>query len=147
MSNKDGFSRRKFLIGANCGLVGLSLSAMPMKAYSQSQSHINSEGVYFPPREDQGGWRTYDPALLPGIDAEKLADAIRFHDQSPVSTSRGAALLIIHEGRLIGESYVTGNEGGPENWTASTCNDMKSSTKSVFGTMAWNGNKAASSGL
>lgn len=134
MIHKKGFSRRKFLLGANYSLMGLSLSALPIKAFSQNQTSINSEGIYFPPPEDQGGWRKYNPESIPEINTEKLAAAIKFHDQSPVSTSRGAALLIIHKGRLIGESYVTGNEGGPENWTASTCNDMKSSTKSVFGT-------------
>jgi len=133
IKNND-FSRRKFLKTANYGLMGLTFSSMPIKAFAQNRSNLNSEGIYFPPPEDQGGWRKYDPGSIPEINTEKLAAAISFHDQSPVSTSRGAALLIIHKGRLISESYVTGNEGGPENWTASTCNDMKSSTKSVFGT-------------
>jgi len=112
IKNND-FSRRKFLKTANYGLMGLTFSSMPIKAFAQNRSNLNSEGIYFPPPEDQGGWRKYDPESIPEINTEKLAAAISFHDQSPVSTSRGAALLIIHKGRLISESYVTGNEGGP----------------------------------
>ena len=41
----------------------------------------------------------------------------------------GGALLVIHRGHVIAESYTTGEEGGPRRWTAATCNDMKSSTK------------------
>ena len=52
----------------------------------------------------------------------------------PVTTSHGGALVIVYRGHVIGESYVTGTDGGPQSWTPRTCNDMKSSTKSVFGT-------------
>lgn len=134
MYKKSGLSRRQFLIKANQGVAGVGLASLPFSAFGQMDAETNVNGVYFPSPENQGGWRTYDASSLSDIDAPKLIDAIRFHDQSPVSTSRGGALLIIHKGRLIGESYVTGDEGGPANWTATTCNDMKSSTKSVFGT-------------
>ncbi len=134
MNKRYGLSRRQFLIAANLGVAVLNFASSPLKTFGQSVSETNSDGVYFPPPKNQGGWRTYDAKSLPDINTEKLAEAIRFHDQSPVSTSRGAALIIIHKGRLVGESYVTGNEGGPIKWTAQTCNDMKSSTKSVFGT-------------
>ncbi len=122
------------MIRAQMGVAGMGLASLPLNAFAQSQSQTNSDGVYFPPPEDQGGWRSYDATSLSDIDASKLSKAIGFHDQSPVSTSRGAALVIIHKGKLIGESYVTGSQGGPANWTAQTCNDMKSSTKSIFGT-------------
>lgn len=69
-----------------------------------------------------------------GVDASRLADAVAFHDTSPVTASHGGAILIVYKGHVIGESYVTGIEGGPQPWTGRTCNDMKSSTKSVFGT-------------
>jgi CubicO group peptidase (beta-lactamase class C family) len=134
VNKRYGLSRRQFLIAANLGVAVLNFASSPLKTFGQSVSETNSDGVYFPPPKNQGGWRTYDAKSLPDINTEKLAEAIRFHDQSPVSTSRGAALIIIHKGRLVGESYVTGNEGGPIKWTAQTCNDMKSSTKSVFGT-------------
>ena len=88
---------------------------------------------YFPPSEQDGGWRTGDPQAL-GVDAEQLRDAINFHDDAGVTTSHGGALVIVCKGHLIGESYVTGTEGGPQPWTVRSCNDMKSSTKSVFGT-------------
>lgn len=52
-----------------------------------------------------------------------------------MTTSHGGALVIVYKGHVIGESYVTGTEGGPQPWTPRTCNDMKSSTKSVFGTV------------
>jgi hypothetical protein len=118
VNKRNELSRRQFLIAANLGVAGLSLASYPLKTLGQSRSETNSDGVYFPPPENQGGWRSYDAKSLPDINTEKLAEAIRFHDQSPVSTSRGAALIIIHKGRLIGESYVTGKEGGPKNWTA-----------------------------
>ncbi len=44
--------------------------------------------------------------------------------------------MIIYKGYVIAEHYITGTKGGPRPWTAQTCNDIKSSTKSVFGTAA-----------
>ncbi len=88
---------------------------------------------YFPPSEADGGWRVGEPGDL-GVDPAGLADAVTFHDTSSVTTSHGGAIVIVYKGHIIGESYVTGTEGGPRRWTARTCNDMKSSTKSVFGT-------------
>ena len=91
---------------------------------------------YFPPTEHFGGWRVAAPPLCAslGVDVEKLAEALRFHDEAPASTGFGAALVVIHKGHVIAESYTTGSEGGPQPWTRQTCNDIKSSTKSVFGT-------------
>ncbi|MBT6031837.1 MAG: serine hydrolase [Kordiimonadaceae bacterium] len=134
MNKNYDFSKRQFLVASSRGALALGLSSLPLSAFGQSNTNTDKNGVYFPPPEAQGGWRKYDANGLSGIDTDKLTEAIHFHDNSPVSTSRGAALLIIHKGKLIGESYVTGKEGGPDNWTAKTCNDMKSSTKSVFGT-------------
>jgi CubicO group peptidase (beta-lactamase class C family) len=88
---------------------------------------------YFPPSEQGGGWRAGGPHAL-GVDAEKLDDAIRYHDNAVLTTSHGGALVIVHKGHIIGESYTTGTDGGPQPWTKHTCNDIKSSTKSVFGT-------------
>jgi CubicO group peptidase (beta-lactamase class C family) len=92
-----------------------------------------SGSMYVPPPEAEGGWRRAEPGDL-GIDPERLSEAVTYHDNHRASTSHGAALLIVHRGHVVSESYVTGTEGGPESWTATTCNDMKSSTKSVFGT-------------
>ena len=89
---------------------------------------------YFPPSEHESGWRVSDPASL-GVDVARLNEAINYHDSHETFTQKyGGALVIIHKGHIIGESYVTGVRGGPQPWTANTCNDMKSSTKSVFGT-------------
>jgi CubicO group peptidase (beta-lactamase class C family) len=66
----------------------------------------------------------------------RFAAAMEYHDRHVMTTSYGGALAVVYRGHLIGESYTTGTEGGPQPWTARTCNDMKSSTKSVFGTAA-----------
>ncbi len=95
-----------------------------------------SRDTYFPPAEGGGGWRVGEARAL-GVDADRLQEAIRYQDEAFVTRSRGGALVIIYRGHIIGESYVTGTEGGPQRWTARTCNDMKSSTKSVFGTAVW----------
>jgi CubicO group peptidase (beta-lactamase class C family) len=88
---------------------------------------------YFPPSEMDGGWRSWDPGSL-DVDAKRLNDAINFHDDSEFTRSHGGALIILYKGHIIGESYVTGTHGGPQPWTPGSCNDVKSSTKSVFGT-------------
>lgn len=88
---------------------------------------------YYPPPETQGGWSKADPARL-GVNTEKLAKAVQYHDNSEYTRSHGGALIIIHGGEIIAESYVTGILGGPQPWTRQSCNDVKSSTKSVFGT-------------
>jgi CubicO group peptidase (beta-lactamase class C family) len=88
---------------------------------------------YFPPSEKDGGWRIGDPSSL-GVDADKLSQAIKFHDTEETFTKKfGGAIVVIYKGHIIGESYVTGTEGGPQPWNPHTCNDMKSSAKSVFG--------------
>ena len=71
---------------------------------------------YFPPREKEGGWRESDPEKL-GVDADKLKEAYAYHDSSEYTTSHGGALLVIYKGHIIGESYVTGTEGGPHRAT------------------------------
>ena len=88
----------------------------------------------FPPSEQNGGWHVENPEAL-GVNADRLNQAIDAHDHNDFFTGRyGGALVIIYKGHLVGESYVTGTAGGPQPWTSVTCNDMKSSTKSVFGT-------------
>ena len=59
---------------------------------------------------------------------------MRYHDEHPATKSHGGALVVVHKGYIINESYVTGADGGPQPWTARTCNAIASSTKSVFGT-------------
>ena len=115
-------TRRRFLKQASVDAAGLGF--LPLQS---------SEDRYVPPPERDGGWRVADPKAL-GINATRLRDAIDFHDTAIQTTSYGGALAIVYKGHIIGESYTTGTEGGPQMWTAQTCNDMKSSTKSVFGT-------------
>ena len=88
---------------------------------------------YYPPSEQEGGWRVADPEAL-GVDKAKIDEAMKYHNSNMVTTSYGGAIVIVYKGHIIGESYTTGNDGGPQPWTKTTCNDMKSSTKSVFGT-------------
>ena len=125
-------TRRDLLRAAGTGVAGLGLASMPGLTIGCSREQTD-QAEYFPPSEQGGGWRVGDPTTL-GVDARLLSEAIGYHDQNHVTTSYGGALVVIHKGHVIGESYTTGEEGGPQPWTASACNDMKSSTKSVFGT-------------
>jgi len=113
-------SRRQVLGAACAGLLPWSRSPVAQQAY-------------FPPSEKDGGWRVAEAGAV-GVDEARLAEAIAFHDGHRVTTSYGGALVVVVAGHVIGETYVTGVDGGPQPWTATTCNDMKSSTKSVFGT-------------
>ena len=88
---------------------------------------------YFPTAESEGGWISENPVKL-GVNLHKLKEAVEFHDNSGYTRSYGGALFVTYHGKVIAESYVTGHKGGPQPWTKSTCNDVKSSTKSVFGT-------------
>jgi CubicO group peptidase (beta-lactamase class C family) len=88
---------------------------------------------YYPPPESEGGWRTSEPGKL-SIDAAQLKRAVAFHNNHAATHSYGGALVVIHRGHIIAESYVTGKQGGPKPWGRHTCNDVKSSTKSIFGT-------------
>ncbi len=95
--------------------------------------HDSMQEAIYPRPESEGGWDIADPSDL-GVDAKRLREAVQYHDTADATASYGGALLIVRGGSVIAESYVTGAEGGPQPWTAQTCNDMKSSTKSVFGT-------------
>jgi len=125
MKKKDKrlITRRRFLTEAGVYAAGLGLYKI----------NFPSKERYFPPPEKDGGWRVGNPATL-GVNEDGLNDAIKYHDKNSVTTGYGGALVIVYKGYIIGESYVTGAEGGPQLWTPQTCNDMKSSTKSVFGT-------------
>lgn len=115
-------SRRRFapwIILALTSTTGLTLSASD----------------YFPPPDSAEGWRTAQPAAL-GVDEAKLNQVRAWHHAEPYAAELGAALLVVYKGHLVVEDYVTGQEGGPQPWTAGVCNDIKSSTKSVFGTAA-----------
>ncbi len=134
MGNQDRrlVTRRRLLTEAGVGAAGLALLPLPKNLFG-SANRVPSQERYIPPSEQEGGWRVGDPHDL-GVDANQLRDAIAYHNKNTVTTSYGGALVIIYKGWIVGESYVTGADGGPQPWTAQTCNDMKSSTKSVFGT-------------
>ena len=153
MANQDNrlftgrlLTRRRLLTAAGMGAASVSAARLGLAsvpgallggpgrtgAEAGRQGAPEQEG-YFPPAEQDGGWRVAAPQDL-GVNAARLTEAITYHDSSPVTASHGGALVIIYKGHVIGESYTTGTDGGPQPWTARTCNDMKSSTKSVFGT-------------
>ena len=56
---------------------------------------------YFPPSEEDGGWRVGDPRSL-GVDPDKLNDAIDYHDNERFTKSLGGALIIVYKGHIIG---------------------------------------------
>lgn len=89
--------------------------------------------AFYPPPEKERGWRVADPKSH-GVNTSKLYEAVEYHNKADCTTSHGGALIIVHGGEIITESYVTGKVGGPQPWTRESCNDVKSSTKSVFGT-------------
>jgi CubicO group peptidase (beta-lactamase class C family) len=139
-------SRRHLLKTAGAGIVGLGaarvgalsrprdlLGAHPTDHHALARGPRQED--YFPPSEAEGGWRRGEAGDL-GVNPDRLADAVTYHDTHTLTTSHGGALFIVYRGHVISERYVTGTEGGPRRWTARTCNDMKSSTKSVFGTAA-----------
>jgi CubicO group peptidase (beta-lactamase class C family) len=134
-------TRRRLLKAAGAGVAGLGLSTLPSGLFGGEATpgeksptpSGRSQDPYFPPPESEGGWRIGDPSAA-GVHAGLLQDAIQYHDRSFLTSSYGGALVIVFRGHLIAESYTTGTEGGPQPWTVQTCNDMKSSTKSVFGT-------------
>lgn len=119
-------TRRQALAGLGAAVAGLSA---PRWTWADQAADR-----YFPPPESSGGWRVGDPGTL-GMNPDRLREAVAYHDQSILTTSHGGALVIIYKGYLVSETYVTGADG-PQPWTARTSNDMKSSTKSVFGTAA-----------
>ncbi len=143
-SYRTRVSRRDVLKAGGLSAVGIGLPCVTGASIDfdngadQSALGVHDSvdtGTYYPPSEIEGGWRKAAPSDL-GVSMAKLREAFRYHDSADVTTSYGGALVIIYKGHLIAESYTTGDLGGPENWTPATCNDMKSSTKSVFGTAA-----------
>ena len=140
-NHRPGLLSRRGLLKAGAGAAGVGLfpwssellGAVAGKPRRPGESEHGSQSVYSPPPERDGGWRVIHPSDV-GVDAALLRDAILFHDRNIMTTSYGGAVVIVHKGHVIGESYTTGSEGGPQPWTAQSCNDMKSSTKSVFGT-------------
>ena len=93
-----------------------------------------TDQMAFPPSDEDGGWQKEDPRHM-GIDTQRLEDAVRYHENHPdLTKTYGGALVVIYRGNIVAETYTTGSRGGPQPWSAATCNDMCSSTKSVFGT-------------
>ena len=138
----DAISRRDAIRVAGFGVAALGLSGGDTPLLAGDHGSLSTGRVrppaqdrIFPRPEEDGGWAVAAPTDL-DVDPSLVAQAMAYHDGHVMTTSYGGALVVVYRGRLIGESYTTGTEGGPQPWTAGTCNDMKSSTKSVFGTAA-----------
>src|SRR5688572_4373527 len=125
-------TRRQAIAGISAAVAGLAVPDWASAALLEPNDSQSGARI-FPRSEALGGWRVGDARTL-GMNPDRLRDAVRYHDESIVTTSHGGALVIIYKGHLVSETYTTGTDGGPQPWTANTCNDMKSSTKSVFGT-------------
>ena len=124
-------TRRQAIAGIGAAVAGLAVPDWSSAALLGANA-AQSGGRIFP-RPGPLGWRKGDARTL-GMNPDRLREAVQYHDESIVTTSYGGALVIIYKGHLVSETYTTGTEGGPQPWTAGTCNDIKSSTKSVFGT-------------
>ena len=127
----QSFTRRQAIAGIGAALTGLAVPDWSSAALLGEHAAQSNARIF--PRPGPLGWRKGDARTL-GMNPDRLREAVQYHDESIVTTSHGGALVIIYKGHLVSETYITGTEGGPQPWTESTCNDMKSSTKSVFGT-------------
>jgi CubicO group peptidase (beta-lactamase class C family) len=139
--NDNSISRRQMITAAGAATLGSSGAFKALRGSAHSglvlghEQAASTQDRPFPPPEQEGGWSVVSPRDL-GVHPARFAEAIAYHDRHVMTTSYGGALVVVYKGRIIGESYTTGIEGGPQPWTARTCNDMKSSTKSAFGTAA-----------
>ncbi len=105
MKNKKRklISRRQLLAttgvcAAGVGAAGLGLLSLPSKLFGGvTQANNEPDETYFPPSEEDGGWRVGEPLDL-GVDGDKLREAIRFHDTDIVTTSYGGAVVVIRQG-------------------------------------------------
>ena len=98
----------------------------------------NSLATYFPPSEDQGGWRSLLPESgepdanqkaqirkLTGCDWDKLDEAWRYNAAAPGATG----LVVIRKGYIVGEWYRDANRTKAFNIYSSS----KSYTSTAFG--------------
>ena len=90
-----------------CLLVLVS-SSLPARAADQPTGTLSD---YFPPPEEQGGWRTLLPAEGEPDDSQKA----RIRDVGGVDWDYNAAapgatgLLVIRHGQIVGEWYMEGD--------------------------------------
>jgi CubicO group peptidase (beta-lactamase class C family) len=136
-ANQDDISRREIVMAAGFGAAGLVRAGVssPWQGLVRRDESSTQQDRPFPPPEQEGGWSVVRPGDI-GVHDARFAEAMSYHDTHVMTASYGGALVVVYRGHVIGESYTTGMEGGPQPWHAGTCNDMKSSTKSVFGTAA-----------
>ncbi len=93
---------------------------------------------YFPPSEEQGGWRTLLPESgdpdsaskakikeTAGVDWDKLEEAWKFNTKATGATG----LLVIRKGRVVGEWY----RGGDKTTAFNIYSSSKSYTSTAFG--------------
>ena len=93
---------------------------------------------YFPPPEEQGGWRTLLPAEGEPDDSQKARirdiagvdwDSLKLAWDHNASASGATGLLVIRRGHIVGEWYKDGDRTTPFNIYSSS----KSYTSTAFG--------------
>jgi len=119
------------------GLCAVILATMSLSAWAGDQRGT-ALSEYFPPAEEQGGWRTLLPAEgepddsqkarireVGGVDWDGLKAAWDHNASGPGATG----LLIIRRGHIVGEWYKDGDRSKPFNIYSSS----KSYTSTAFG--------------
>lgn len=117
--------------------LGLCMALLVLPAFAIA-ADANPLSTYFPPAEDQGGWRTLLPEAgepnaeqkakirqQAGCDWEKLNEAWKFNAESPGATG----LIVIRKGYVVGEWY----RGCDRNKTFNIYSSSKSYTSTAFG--------------
>lgn len=118
-----------------CLRLGSALLLLPACLFAADAKPLST---YFPPAEDQGGWRTLLPESgepsadqkskirqLAGCDWDKLNEAWKFNAESPGATG----LIVIRRGYVVGEWY----RGGDRTKTFNIYSSSKSYTSTAFG--------------
>ena len=126
---------RQMRHGVGLCLLVLISSALPARAADQPAGALSD---YFPPPEEQGGWRTLLPdngepddsqkariREVGGVDFDSLKAAWDFNAQAP----GGTGLLVIRHGHIVGEWYKEGDRTTAFNIYSSS----KSYTSTAYG--------------
>jgi CubicO group peptidase (beta-lactamase class C family) len=119
------------------GLYVLVLALLPLLACAGDQSRpVLSD--YFPPSEEQGGWRSLLPSEGEPDDSQKARirelggvdwDALKAAWEHNSSAEGATGLLVIRHGHIVGEWYRGGDRTGAFNIYSSS----KSYTSTAFG--------------
>ena len=126
-------SRRRWLLG----LAALILASGALKTWAgERQAPVLSD--YFPPQEEQAGWRSLLPAKGEPDDSEKAKirerggvdwDRLKAAWDHNAGAPGGTGLLVIRRGYIVGEWY----RGGDRTTAFNIYSSSKSYTSTAFG--------------